>query len=160
MRTQASRASAEHLAALVRKLSAVESELRVATLGQVDVVIDTAGHTMLLRETQQALQAANERLRQLMKHSPGVIYSIPANDLSGTPTMIGESIANLLGGAEEKARDAQWWKELVHPDDRPVASNSLCEAAATGASRAEYRVRHHDGSYRWIEDHKRRVTGE
>ncbi len=160
MRTQASRASAEHIAALVRKLSAVESELRVATLGQVDVVIDTAGHTMLLRETQQALQAANERLRQLMKHSPGVIYSIPANDLSGTPTMIGESIANLLGGAEEKARDAQWWKELVHPDDRPVASNSLCEAAATGASRAEYRVRHHDGSYRWIEDHKRRVTGE
>jgi two-component system NtrC family sensor kinase len=54
-------------------------------------------------------------------------------------------------GRELKASD---WNELVHPEDFPRYRSALrdCFKGITRRLDCEYRVRHADGAYRWIED--------
>jgi signal transduction histidine kinase len=66
-------------------------------------------------------------------------------------------IADLLGySLDEVSTDAAWWHERVHPDDL-TRVESATRAAVTDPSihrlKADYRVRHADGSYRWIANH-------
>src|SRR5207247_153916 len=42
------------------------------------------------------------------------------------------------------------WEEVVHPDDRPAALTAWQAALAAGdPCEIEYRLRRHDGEYRW-----------
>ena len=54
-------------------------------------------------------------------------------------------------GRELRAGD---WNELVHPDDFPLYRAALrdCFRGITPRLDCEYRIRHNDGTYRWIED--------
>ena len=54
-------------------------------------------------------------------------------------------------GRELKAAD---WNELVHPEDFPRYRSALrdCFKGITRRLDCEYRVKHADGAYRWIED--------
>ena len=54
-------------------------------------------------------------------------------------------------GRELTARD---WNELVHPEDFPSYRNALrdCFKGTTRRLDCEYRVKHADGAYRWVED--------
>ncbi len=45
----------------------------------------------------------------------------------------------------------------MHPDDYKVALEGLHLALTQEISTVEYRIRHNDGHYRWIEDNKRLV---
>src|SRR5262249_30377635 len=46
------------------------------------------------------------------------------------------------------------WNDRVHPEDFPKYRTALrdCFKSITGRLDCEYRVRHSDGQYRWIED--------
>jgi hypothetical protein len=61
-------------------------------------------------------------------------------------------LLGVLAGALGK-----WWLEHTHPDDHARAATGMTEALTEGASRTEYRLRHRDGTYRWIEDNRRLV---
>jgi PAS domain S-box-containing protein len=57
-------------------------------------------------------------------------------------------------GREPEAELDQGWKDGLHPEDRPGHDAALAEAIARCASHsAEYRLRRHDGAFRWIHGH-------
>src|SRR5215216_2975373 len=75
-------------------------------------------------------------------------WSIEANTLWVSPHLV-----EMFGfeGRELKAAD---WNELIHPGDFAGYRNALrsCLKGATKRLDCEYRVRHSDGAFRWIED--------
>jgi PAS domain S-box-containing protein len=75
-------------------------------------------------------------------------WNIDSNALSVSPRLI-----EIFGfeGRELKAAD---WNKLVHPEDFPSYRTAV-RSCLKGTSRrldCEYRVKHADGAYRWIED--------
>ncbi|HRZ22689.1 MAG TPA: PAS domain-containing protein [Candidatus Contendobacter sp.] len=70
--------------------------------------------------------------------------------------------AGMLGYTRQEADDATagGWLELIHPDDRERAWQSIDAhlAGQTPLHEVEYRMRARDGSYRWILDRARIVS--
>jgi two-component system cell cycle sensor histidine kinase/response regulator CckA len=62
-----------------------------------------------------------------------------------------------LGFALPEALHYEWWLGRLHPEDRNRAVASISETLTQGASLTEYRLRHKDGSYRWVEDKRRLI---
>jgi PAS domain S-box-containing protein len=62
-------------------------------------------------------------------------------------------LIEIFGQAEHSLTAADW-KSRVHPEDFPLYRAALraCFKGATPRLDCEYRVRHSDGGYRWIED--------
>src|SRR5579862_6744982 len=57
-------------------------------------------------------------------------------------------------GFEGRSLGADDWNEIVHPQDFPRYRAALraCFRGVTARLDCEYRIRHSDGAYRWIED--------
>src|ERR1700692_1574885 len=51
----------------------------------------------------------------------------------------------------------EWWRSSLHPEDRDRAVGVLAEALKGDGYSMEYRLRHRDGSYHWVEDKNRVV---
>jgi two-component system, cell cycle sensor histidine kinase and response regulator CckA len=140
----------------------------ILTVGLLGFILDRFGTTLhsalnatLIREreleqSRAALQIANialreseERYRLITENSSDLISLI---DLAGEgqriyvspsyQTMLGYEPAELLGALQP---------DIVHPDDRNCVIEQYEQLAATGNARVTYRMRHKDGSWRWIE---------
>jgi PAS domain S-box-containing protein len=114
----------------------------------------------LRRERQQsaeALRIAHAQLGQLLKHSPAVLYILKLNGAEAVPHLVSENITHMLGFTVTETMSPTWWRDQLHPDDREQAVASITETLTTGASLTEYRVRHKDGHYLWIDDDRRVV---
>ena len=51
----------------------------------------------------------------------------------------------------------EWWLASLHPEDRDRAVGVQTKAIKAGGYSMEYRLRHKDGSYHWVEDKNRVV---
>jgi len=78
-------------------------------------------------------------------------------DLASGVVRRSKGVTDLLGYAfEEVVANAGWWHERVHPDDLTRVESATRAAVmdpTLNRLRADYRVRHADGSYRWIANH-------
>src|ERR1051325_8220298 len=102
---------------------------------------------------------AEKQLRQLLAHSPGVIYTLKLLGADIIPVLVSDNIHQMLGVVPEEAATYEWWLESLHPEDRSRAVKSLASAIETGGYSIEYRLRHKNGTYRWVEDNNR-VIGD
>ena len=127
--------------------------------GAVTHFIAVKQDTTFQKQTNEALRIAHERLTQLLDHSPAVLYVLRLEGHVGMPTLVSENVATLLGFTVEEAMSREWWINGLHPDDRTAAMNSTRETIEAGTSHTEYRMRHRNGSYRWISDYRRLVRG-
>ncbi|MDB6166788.1 MAG: hypothetical protein JWQ83_1928, partial [Lacunisphaera sp.] len=109
------------------------------------------------RQAEESLRIAQGQLGQLLEHSPAVLYWLKLSGDKIIPHLISENITLLLGFTAAEAAAHEWWVGQLHPDDRELATRSLAETIGTGASRTEYRLRHKDGRYRWVEDIRRLI---
>jgi PAS domain S-box-containing protein len=105
------------------------------------------------------LHSTHEQLRRLLAHSPAVIYSLKIEDHRVTPTVVSDNIERLLGVSVEESTH-EWWLESLHPDDRERVLNTVSESLSGDGYSMEYRIRHKDGSYHWVEDNNRVVRDE
>ncbi len=109
------------------------------------------------RLAEDALTAAHVQLRSLLDHSPAVLFALRVEGVRVTPLFSSENITRLLGFKVAETLSTDWWLDVLHPDDRDRAIASISRALHEGVSRTEYRVRHKDGSYRWVEDNLRLI---
>jgi PAS domain S-box-containing protein len=105
-------------------------------------------------ERTEELAKTQARLAHLLRSSPAIIYSLPAARPHGF-SFISQNVASVLGNsAEELAKQGAWGARL-HPDDTAIAADHHAQLMNLGQHRAEYRIRHQDGSYRWLQDEAR-----
>jgi PAS domain S-box-containing protein len=109
------------------------------------------------RQAERDLHAMHQRLRHLLAHSPALIYESRLDTLAIVPRLKSENAAALFGFTVEESNQPDWWSANLHPDDRPPAMAALRSAVEEGRSHIEYRFRHKDGTFRWVEDSKRLV---
>ena len=133
-----------------------------------EVVLDDEGHPVSLsssvlditdrKRVEEALQTSQEQLQQALQ-------------ASGTGLWEWNTETNTVGFSEEWKRQLGYepaeisdlfetWTTLLHPEDRERAIARVHEYVLSreGDYRQEFRLRHKDGTYRWIESRASFVT--
>lgn len=113
------------------------------------------------RERQrEELLATHTQLRNLLNHSPAVVYALKVKGDLFVPDLASENITRLLGYTVQETMDQDWWWNAVHPEDRDRAVASMLRSLEDESSRSEYRLRRKDGEYRWVQDNCHVVRDE
>lgn len=102
----------------------------------------------LRREQMQA-----QRLADMTRHSPAV--SICWENAAGWPvTFVSDNIDQWGYPAEEFQNNNLIYESLIHPDDLPRIKAEVVEYLAHGPDsyQQQYRLRHGDGHWLWLED--------
>jgi PAS domain S-box-containing protein len=110
-----------------------------------------------VRKAEEALREKEERLRLAIEGSNGAEWEIPvdssqANGLSDS-MMCNPRLKAFIGFQEDELPSSvAAWQARVHPDDLAGLRASVQPRTERRAPyhRAEYRIRHKDGSWRWI----------
>lgn len=99
-----------------------------------------------------ALSGARQRYEYLLAVSPAIIYATHASGDFGC-TFVSENIRTTMGFApEEMITDPKCWPDRLHPDDVRRVLDELAPLIRQGGGTVEYRFRHRDGHYVWIQD--------
>ena len=97
------------------------------------------------------LQTARERLQYLMTVTPAIVYTNQASDYACT--FISENVSRIMGfSAWEMLEDKDFWTVRLHPDDAPRVFKEMGPLVKRGGGALEYRFRHRDGRYIWVQD--------
>ncbi|MEO8425834.1 MAG: PAS domain-containing protein [Verrucomicrobiota bacterium] len=111
-------------------------------------------YAMERKRSVEALRLTHVQLRQLLDHSPAVLYASKFDAEKLTPHLVSENITTLLGFKVPEAMSHDWWLNQLHPEDRDRAVASIRDTLARGTSQTQYRLRHKDGSHRWVDDNR------
>jgi PAS domain S-box-containing protein len=104
-----------------------------------------------VEERTTELQTARERLRYLMTVTPAIVYTNQASDY--TCTFVSENVSRIMGfSAWEMLEDKDFWTVRLHPEDAPKVFGEMAPLVERGGGSLEYRFRHRDGHYIWIQD--------
>ena len=115
-----------------------------------------------IRMQQAELRASEEQYRSLVDNIPGVTYRC-ALDESWTMHHMSQAVDPLTGyPASDFINNAvRTYESVIHPEDSADVARTVNEAVSAGRSwEIEYRVRHLDGSTRWVYEKGRGVLGE
>jgi PAS domain S-box-containing protein len=104
-----------------------------------------------LKQTEAALREANERFEFATAAVDCLIYDWRADTNAVERT---EGLTELFGYSLDEAEPtADWWGELIHPEDLAQLPRTLEETEFINGRRTlEYRVRHKQGHYIYVED--------
>jgi len=129
---------------LVKSSLTTESILR-----SVARAVELARQEALRREAERKLRESEERHRALLENSYDAIALIDRSDVfryasPAVTRLLGYSIEEFVG------KDAFGF---IHSDDQEAARRlfAQCSTSPGVVIRGEYRIRHRDGSFRWIE---------
>jgi PAS domain S-box-containing protein len=105
------------------------------------------------REAEEAGAEARASFQALVEQVPAVVY-VDASDDQSTALYMSPRVEALTGySVEEWLADGGLWTRSLHPDDRERVLTLSRETNRTGEPfRAEYRLRHRNGSYIWVMD--------
>ena len=98
------------------------------------------------------LKGTRQRLQYLLAVSPAIIYTTKASG-DYACTFVSENLRAIMGyGPQEMTTDPKGWPDHLHPDDAPRAFGEMLPLIGRGGGSVEYRFRHRDGHYIWIQD--------
>jgi PAS domain S-box-containing protein len=98
------------------------------------------------------LTAARERLRYLLAVTPGIVYTTQATG-EFRCTFVSDNVDPIMGFSPwEMLEDPKFWSLRLHPDDAPRVFQEMSPMLERGGGTLEYRFRHRDGRYIWIQD--------
>ncbi len=106
------------------------------------------------------LQTARERLQYLLTVTPGIMYT---NEATGNfrCTFVSQNVGPVMGFSEwEMLEDHDFWRNRLDPDDAGSVFQKMTPLIEKGGGTLEYRFRHRDGHYVWIQDTFRVVRDE
>lgn len=97
-------------------------------------------------------------LHRVLEGSPAVTYALSRGGEGQPlrPVYVSASIEELLGyPVADWLADPRFWRQCLHPEDRARVLAHSARLLPEGLVDHEYRVRHRDGSYRWVHDRLR-----
>ena len=98
------------------------------------------------------LKGTRQRLQYLLAVSPAIIYTTKATG-DYACTFVSENLRAIMGYTpQEMTTDPKGWPDHLHPDDAPRAFGDMQPLIGRGGGSVEYRFRHRDGHYIWIQD--------
>jgi len=104
------------------------------------------------KQSEEALQRSEERLRLLMASLPIAIYVSPINadiDIE----LIAGNVETLTGfSKEEYLSSPDFWRKRLHPQDKERVLAAFSQATELGGITIEYQWMIADGSYKWFHD--------
>ena len=127
----------------------------VEVLRVPDADRDSAGQTLVQQGgalppawLHSGAEEARRRLQQLADTLPQLVW---CTDVEGSGAYLSERWRAYVGVPSEQLLGARWL-EHIHPDDRAQVAERWQESVDTECElRCEFRMRRHDGVYRWIE---------
>ncbi len=128
-------------------LSALQREGLAVLAEQVSLALQANRRIRLQhRASAAAADDSERRFMGLADAVPQMVWSTKAN---GDPDYFNKRWYEFTG-LEVGESNGDAWSNVLHPDDRERAIAVWQGAVATGEKyEIEYRLRHHDGSYRW-----------
>ncbi|MDZ4798595.1 MAG: PAS domain-containing protein [Bryobacteraceae bacterium] len=140
-----------HLRRVRKDGSPVDISVSTATMrdagGQVTGIMSLYEDITERLRSERDLRESQERFRTLVEATPQLVWSTAAD---GLVDYLSRQWVEYTGVPEEQHHGPRWILAL-HPDDRARAARSFGDAVA-GRARydVEYRIRRHDGQYRWF----------
>ena len=110
------------------------------------------------KQAEEALRLSQERLHQALRASNTGLWDW--NTESGDVSFSKEWKSQLGFGETELPDSFETWVSRLHPDDRDraILYTQAYRDHPAGTFRQDFRLRHKDGSYRWIDSHASFVT--
>ena len=112
---------------------------------------DISGRKQAERALGERMAVMND-LETLVGASPAIIYT---TQVSGdfACTFVSENLNSIMGYAPWEMRDdRKFWLKRLHPDDAERVFAELDRLIGQGGGALEYRFRHRDGHFIWIQD--------
>ena len=112
----------------------------------------------------EALEEQRQIYQTLVERMPMVTYRDSPDGAQGF--YVSPQLGSMFGYTPEQwfapAGERQWYEQFAHPDDVESILQVTETAAATGSLECliTYRIRHANGSYRWISDEMTLVTDD
>ena len=99
---------------------------------------------------------STQLLDRLLEHNPAIVYTCTVGRL-WTFSYVSPNVRRVLGfEASEFLTDPGLWLSRLHPTDRPrLPERAAVDLLADGSRVWEYRFRHRDGTYRWLQNEVR-----
>ncbi|WP_460501710.1 PAS domain-containing protein, partial [Hymenobacter agri] len=98
-------------------------------------------------QARAALDEARQRTEFIMESLPVLVWT---NRPDGTPDYFNNRWLEFTGKTQAQMQHIDW-SEITHPDDQPGLLAGWAEALAAGTPfQYEYRLRRHDGQFRWL----------
>ncbi len=99
---------------------------------------------------QEALLASERRFAELIRNASS---SITILDASGNQIFVTPAVERLLGFSPAELTGIPIIDAMIHPDDRAAVLEAFGRVLREGAAVVQYRHRHKDGSWVWMEAH-------
>jgi PAS domain S-box-containing protein len=121
--------------------------------GILHVSVDATDRVLAQQQLEEMVETLRQREERLSLVMQGTNDGIWDWDLCTNEVYYSPRWKSMLGYAEDEVEDRyDSWHRLVHPDDldRALARIQAYLAGDVSAFELEHRLRHRDGSYRWI----------
>ncbi len=99
---------------------------------------------------QEALQASERRFAALIRHASS---SITVLDAAGNQIFVSPAAQNLLGFTPAELTGIPVIEAMIHPEDQAAVMEAFARVLREGSAIVQYRHRHRDGSWVWLEAH-------
>jgi len=108
--------------------------------------------TAELNRTLESLQESEARFRELLASVTSYVYTVAMERGRAVSTTHGPGCVTVTGySAEDYAADPDLWYRMIHGEDRQGVLDAAQQALASKAAVTfEHRLRHKDGSLRWV----------
>jgi PAS domain S-box-containing protein len=113
------------------------------------------------KENERAVKESEEKFRNLVNHSPDIIYQY-SNTRGGL--FWSNSVKEILGyNPKEIITDPFLWNRSIHPDDKETVQNAIEDNEKGKDYNIEYRIQSKKGNWVWLHDyfmHKTQLDDE
>jgi two-component system, cell cycle sensor histidine kinase and response regulator CckA len=108
--------------------------------------------TVQVEKSQTRLRESEESLRRIVSAIPDITWTATS---TGQTTYVSQNVVDVLGYTVDEMCDgtATLWIESMYPDDRERVRGAFLDLFVKGAAFDQvYRMRHKNGSWRWVRD--------
>ncbi|MDR5885333.1 PAS domain-containing protein [Vreelandella janggokensis] len=154
-------------------LCLIDTRPRTLSADQVGMLVDLAATVEALIQADEIsqtsysaleseLMASRDHMASLINNMPGVTYRC-LHDEQWTMLYISGQVDRVSGyqAADLIGNQNVCYADLIHPDDAPALEKAVQAAITNNVGwHLEYRIRHRDGSWRWVEERGQSVPGD